>query len=159
MSNLAVMGRVAEAPEVRIWTPEGDIPADVVRVKAAIEQYDPNLTLGRHILTGDWVIWLKQGPDKPPRPVIALAQRGQPLPDAETVTARLRAADTRIHGDAILTRMRAENDALRQKESYEAEEATGTLAEALTWAHTDIKGYSGRTANVKGRKRDSKRKD
>lgn len=152
MSTLDIMARVKES-ETRIWTPEGMVAADVIRAKREVESYDENLTLGRHALTGDWCIWLRQGPDKPPYPVLGI---GRELPEPGVLQERLRAADTRIHGDDMLRRMNAENEQLRAAESREAEDATGQLAEALAWAQTDIKGYSGRVANVKGRKRDRK---
>ena len=155
MSTLDIMRRV-KGEETRIWTPEGDVGADVIRAKREVEEYDDALTLGRHTLTGDWCIWLKRGPDKPPYPVLGI---GKELPAPGTLQARLRAADTRLHGDAMLRRMNAENEAQKAVQSRAAEEATGEMAEALAWAQTDIKGYSGRTANVKGRKRNTKRKD
>lgn len=154
MSTLEVMQRVKQS-EARIWTPEGDVSADVIRAKRVIEQYDENLTLGRHLLTGDWCIFLKQGPDKPPYPVIGM---GQELPTEFEIQDRLQRADTRIHGDKILTDMRKRNEAMEADGKRRAEEATGIAAEAYEWAHRDIKGYSGRTANVKGRKRNSKQK-
>lgn len=155
MSTLDIMQRVKQT-ETRIWTPEGQVPLDVVRAKRVIEEYDENLTLGRHALTGDWCIWLKQGPDKPPYPVIGL---GPELPDESTIRERLFRADTRIHGDKILTDMRKKNEALEAEQRKASEDATGTAAEAYEWAARDIKGYSGRTANVKGRKRNFKQKD
>jgi hypothetical protein len=154
VSSLELIRRVKEQ-ETRIWTPEGNVGADIIRAKRAVEEYDENLTLGRHALTGDWCIWLKRGPDEPPYPVIGL---GPDLPDASTLQGRLRAADTRIHGDSILTNMRKNNEALEKESKRAYDEATGIAAEAYEWAHRDIKGYSGRTANVKGHKRDFKQK-
>lgn len=153
MSTLGIMDRVKNT-ETRIWTPEGMVGADVIRAKREVESYDENLTLGRHALTGDWCIWLKQGPNKPPYPVLGI---GRELPEPGVLRERLRAADTRIHGDAMLRRMNAENEALGASERDKADDAAGTLAEALDWARTDIKGYSGRVANVKGRKRDNRK--
>lgn len=155
MSTLDIMRRVKNE-ETRIWTPEGAVSLDIVRAKRAVEEYDTSLTLGKHTLTGDWCIWLKRGSGEEPYPVLGL---GPELPDESTITERLRAADTRIHGDAILTRMRRENEALEAASKAKADDAVGTAAEAYEWATRDIKGYSGRTANVKGRKRDFKRKD
>ena len=152
MSTLETIRRVRQE-ETRIWTPEGDVPLEVLRAQRVVQDYDENLTLGRHTLTGDWCIWLKQGPDKPPFPVIGL---GPELPPTDTLWERLWRADTRIQGDRRLKEMRASNEALQKEQSRGAEEATGIAAEAYEWAQRDIKGYSGRTANVKGRKRNSK---
>lgn len=152
MENMQTMARMAEHT-TRIWTP-GQFDSEGEAAKA-VADYDQNLFLGRHTLTGDWVIWLKNGGSNP-RPVIGI---GPHLPDRETLVDRLRAADTRIHGDSILKQMHEHNDALEKKNARMAEEATGMMAEALDWARIDIKGYSGRTANVKGRKRDFKPKE
>ena len=152
-NQLDIMRRVKNE-ETRIWTPQGNVSTDVIRCVKAVEEYDPALVLGRHTMTGDWVIWLKRGPGEDPYPVIGI---GKELPSPEALQERLRAADTRIHGDSILSDMRKRNAALEAAESRAADDAAGTAAEALEWAARDIKGYSGRTANVKGRKRDSRK--
>lgn len=150
-NTLDIMQRVKQN-DTRIWTPNADADQRTLAAKRAVESYNDNLILGRHLITGDWVIFVKQGPDKPPFPVIGI---GPTLPDdPEELTRRLYAADTRIHGDRILTRMMKENEEFTRRERAAAEEATGIAAEAYDWAHRDIKGYAGRVANVKGRKRD-----
>lgn len=148
MEGLELMQRVKES-DTRIWTPTG---GPELQAAQAVKDYDPKLELGRHALTGDWVIWLmRRGED--PIPVIGI---GPVLPSPEALQARLRAADTRVHGDAMLRRMNEENEAWEREQAKAAEEASGIAAEAYEWAHRDIKGYSGRTANVKGRKRNKK---
>lgn len=153
MSTLDIMQRVKEH-DPRIWTPGGTDPE--VLAARMVNQYDANLELGRHTMTGDWCIWLKRGPNEAPYPVLGI---GPNLPAPEVLVERLRAADSRVHGDAMLQRMNAQNEALRKEQAYEAEQASGIMAEALDWARTDIKGYSGRVANVKGHKRDFKPKE
>lgn len=149
MSTLGIMQRVKET-DTRIWTPSGSDP-EVVAARM-VKDYDSNLELGRHTLTGDWCIWLmRRGHD--PVPVIGL---GQHLPEPEALVERIKAADSRLHGDAMLRRMNDENEALQKEQARASEEAAGIAAEAYEWAARDIKGYSGRTANVKGRKRDQK---
>lgn len=148
----SIMQRVHEE-ETRIWTPEGARNSNEMRAARLVEDYDPNLILARHTMTGDWCVWLKQPHGKVPRPVIGL---GPELPDAETLLGRVRQADSRVRGDAILNEMREENDKLQKEQARVAEDATGQAAEAMAWAQTDIKGYSGRYANVKGHKRDFK---
>lgn len=152
-NTLDIMSRVKNE-DPRFWTPTDDnAPMDVMAAQRAVQEYNENLTLGKHLLTGDWCIWIKQGPDKPPYPVIGI---GPDLPTPEALQERLYKADTRIHGDRILTNMLKENEAWEKQQAYASEEATGLAAEAYEWAHRDIKGYSGRVANVRGTKRDSK---
>lgn len=155
MSTLDVMQRV-KTSDTKIWTPEADAPPEVVAAKRAVETYNENLTLGKHLLTGDWCIWLKQGPDKPPYPVIGL---GPQLPSPEVISDRLYRADTRIHGDKILTDMLKSNETYEREQRYASEQATSIAAEAYEWAHRDVKGYTGRVANVKGTKRDFKKRE
>lgn len=151
MSTLEIMERV-KTTDARIWTPGGADPEALAA--RMVKDYDPNLELGRHTLTGDWCIWLmRRGTD--PYPVIGL---GQTLPEPDALIERIKAADTRIHGDAALQRMNADNEAWERERRAEADEAAGVAAEAYEWAARDIKGYSGRTANVKGHKRDFKKK-
>ena len=153
--TLDVMQRVKDH-DPRIWTPGGGDSPEVVAAARMVKACDPALELGRHTMTGDWCIWLLRGPSEPPYPVLGI---GRELPSGEALVERIKAADTRVHGDAMLRRMNAHNEQLRRQQSRVADEATGEMAEALEWAHRDIKGYSGRTANVKGRKRDSKPKE
>lgn len=149
-NTLDIMNRVKNT-DTRIWTPESDADQKTLAAKRAVESYNENLVLGRHLITGDWVIFIKQGPDKPPFPVIGI---GPDLPDDPAdLTERLYRADTRIHGDRILTDMMKSNEAYMKEQRAAAEEATGMAAEAYEWASRDIKGYSGRLANVKGTKR------
>lgn len=148
MEGLSIMERVKNA-ETRIWTPQG---GEEMAAARAVKEYDPDLELGRHTMTGDWCIWLlRRGQE--PIPVIGL---GPTLPSPEALQKRIYDADSRRHGDAMLRRMNAENEAWDRARAREAEEAAGIAAEAYEWAARDIKGYSGRTANVKGRKRNKK---
>jgi hypothetical protein len=153
--QLEIMQRVKEH-DPRIWTPGGGDPPEVVAAARMVREYDENLELGRHTMTGDWCIWLRRGADQAPYPVLGI---GPNLPPADTLQERLRAADTRVHGDSILRDMRARNEAHEAAQERLVDEATGIAAEAYEWAQRDIKGYSGRTANVKGRKRDTKPKE
>lgn len=150
-NTLDIMNRVKTAERTAIWTPEGNVPLDVLAAQRAVTEYNENLILGKHLLTGDWCIWIKQGPDKPPFPVIGI---GPDLPTPEVLTERLYKADTRIHGDRILTDMLKANEAHEKEQRRASDEATGIAAEAYEWAGRDIKGYEGRLPNVKGHQRD-----
>lgn len=149
--QLDIMRRV-KTYDPRIAFPGQNDPEQVAA--RMIEEYDQNLALGRHTMTGDWCIWLIRR-DEAPYPVIGM---GRVLPDPEVILERLKAADSRIHGDAILDRMHAENDAMRKEQESAAEEATNLAAEAMEWARRDMHGYSGRLRNVRGTKRNAKEK-
>ena len=150
-----VMARVKEAP-TNLWIPGRGDGADLADLQAAVKQHDDALLLARHELTGDWCIFIENiSPISAgkPLPVIGL---GKELPSKETILSRLHAADTRIHGSAILGGINQANETQRTLKREAADAATEAAAEAYEWAHRDIKGYSGRTANVKGRKRNVK---
>lgn len=154
-----IMARVKENP-TKLWIPgAGDVPLDVIAVQNAIREHDDQLYLARHNITGDWCVYIQGHAGREPLPVIALASAGEPLPSAEEVRQRLYMADTRIHGSEILSRMHRKNEELKKQQAQPAEDATEAAAEAYAWAHKDIKGYSGRVANVKGTKRDFKPKE
>lgn len=150
-----VMARV-KAEETRLFVPGRGDGADLSALQAAIKRHDDDLFLARHEKTGDWCIFIENmslATAGKPLPVIGL---GRELPNEDVLLERLRAADTRIHGSGILTDIEKNNEAVKAVKKAAADEATAAAAEAYEWAHRDIKGYSGRTANVKGRKRNSK---
>lgn len=152
-----VMHRVKNT-DTRLFIPGRSDGADLADLQAAIKQHDDDLFLARHELTGDWCIFIENmsaATAGKPLPVIGL---GRELPSKDTILMRLRDADTRLHGSDILRRIADNNAAVKALKKAAADEATGQAAEAYQWAHRDIKGYSGRTANVKGRKRNFKEK-
>jgi hypothetical protein len=142
--------------DTRLWVPGRSDGADLDALQAAVRQYDEALFLARHEKTGDWCIFIQgiseESRDKP-LPVIGL---GKQLPPREVLMERLRAADTRIHGSAILSKINDTNAGVKAIKRAAADQATEAAVEAYEWAHRDIKGYSGRTANIKGRKRNTK---
>jgi hypothetical protein len=151
----SVMERVKNT-EQRLFVPGRSDGADLSALQAAIKRHDEDLFLARHEKTGDWCIFIEnmsaltQGK---PMPVIGL---GRDLPSEDTIIERLRAADTRIHGSEILTGIAKNNEDAKAAKKRLADDATAAAAEAYEWAHRDIKGYSGRYANVKGRLRNGK---
>jgi hypothetical protein len=122
---------VKQAPELRLWTPQGVVDPTTSRAKRVVEQYDERLMLARHEGTGDWCVWLKKGPfGGEPFPVVGL---GKELPDPETLERRLMQADTARHRDKILRDMNANNERIRAAEREAADQASGIAAEALEW--------------------------
>jgi hypothetical protein len=150
-----VMYRVKNT-DTQLWIPQRGDGADLDALQAAVKRHDEALFLARHEKTGDWCIFIEgisAASQAKPLPVIGL---GKDLPNQDELTARLRAADTRIHGSAILGNIAKTNEGVKAIKKAAADQATEAAVEAYEWAHRDIKGYSGRTANVKGRQRNVK---
>jgi hypothetical protein len=142
--------------DTRLWVPGQSDGADLAALQAAVKRHDEALFLARHEKTGDWCIFIQgisEASQAKPLPVIGL---GKELPNQDALLERLRAADTRIHGSGILSKIAQTNEGVKAIKRAAADQATEAAVEAYEWAHRDIKGYSGRTANVKGRQRNVK---
>lgn len=127
-----VLERVREH-EQRLWVPgRGVVDLRIERIQRAVEAYDSRLVLARHELTGDWVIFVKLGPDDL-YPVIGL---GPELPRSpEEVTQRLARADSRRHTESLLDQINRRNEAIRKAKRDAADEAIGETAEWFEWGY------------------------
>lgn len=117
-----------------IYVPgKGEIRFDprVREAVRAVEEYDPDLTLGRHAYTGDWVIFIRHG-DQEPFPVYGL---GQELPSADEIKRHLYTGDVRRHGANIVKHILARQDERQRDAKRRADDATAVAAEALDF-HT-----------------------
>jgi hypothetical protein len=125
--------RVQTAP-LKIHIPgTGDVDLAALAVQRAIEAYDEKLMLAKHEHTGDWCVMLKRGPwDGEPFPVLGLG-RGA-LPSPEEVTQRMFAADTKRHGDKLLSQIRGNVAAREKVVTDKADEGTFNAVEAYDWA-------------------------
>jgi hypothetical protein len=97
----------------------------------AVEEYDADLTIGRHEQTGDWVILLKRGPEGRPYPVFGL---GPELPSPERIKQKLYEGDVRRHGGRIAEKLERQMAAKRASQRSEAQQATEEVADAFLWA-------------------------
>jgi hypothetical protein len=121
-----------EIPTQALWLPgQGFVPTNVRQAQQAVEEYDKDLTIGRHEQTGDWVILLKRGPEGRPFPVYGL---GTELPAPEAIKKKLYEGDVRRHGGRIALKLEQQMEAKRRAKRADAEAATEEVAEAFLWA-------------------------
>lgn len=123
---------VTELSTAQLWLPgHGLVPAHMRTAMTAVEEYDPDLTIGRHEQTGEWVVLLKRGPEGRPFPVFGL---GNELPAPEQIKKRLFDSDVRRNGEQIVMQIRRKQE-LAEKESRRiASDAAGHAAEGFDWA-------------------------
>jgi hypothetical protein len=97
-----------------------------------VEEYDDDLTIGRHEQTGEWVVLLKRGPEGRPFPVFGL---GIELPAPEQIKKRLYESDVRRNGAEIVRQITRKTELAQAEGRRVASEASGHAAEALEWGH------------------------
>lgn len=121
-----------ELPSQAIWLPgQGLVPAHVRQAEQAVNEYDPDLTIGRHEQSGEWVIMLKRGPEGRPFPVYGL---GPELPAPEAIKRKLYEGDVRRHGGRIAVEIEKAAERRRKAVRDNASAAAGEAAEAFLWA-------------------------
>jgi hypothetical protein len=117
----------------QLWLPgQGFVPSYMRAALRAVEEYDEDLTLGRHEPTGDWVVLLKRGPEGRPFPVFGL---GTELPAPEQIKKRLYDSDVRRNSARITSQIIRRQEERAREVRRQAEEASGHAAEALAWGH------------------------
>lgn len=131
MSDSAAVFERIRAEDQKLWVPgQGEIDPRISAAQRVVREYDERLELARHEVTGDWVVFIKLGPDNI-YPVIGL---GPELPsNAEDLRQRLWQADTRVHGDKILKQINEHNRRLQEASRKKALEIDEEVAEHLLW--------------------------
>lgn len=107
---------------IRVW-----------RLNEAANEYDSRLIVGRDERSGYWTVYMKNGPTKPPHPVLALARDEADLPDPEGLKRKLYQMDTVRHGAKILDDINRHNAEIEARERRASDEATELAAEAMAW--------------------------
>lgn len=115
------------APVERLWIPQSHEDKQLVPLNRALREYDERLRFGRNEVNGDWVVFLLLRGEAP-IPVLGFQDT---IPTVEELMNRVRAADTKRHGDAILTEMEKHNNRLRAEARAKADEAEWQLAEGM----------------------------
>lgn len=129
MSNVVVPGH-------QLWLPGvGVAPLSVRAASKAVKEYDAGLALGRHEQTGDWVVFIVDGPEGRPFPVFGL---GRELPGADEIKRRLYLADTKRRGGKIVADIERRNDVKRAELRLKSDDAAGIAAEAFEWGHRQM---------------------
>jgi hypothetical protein len=123
---------VTDLSAAQLWLPgQGLVPAHMRQAQQTVEEYDPDLTIGRHEQTGEWVILLKRGPEGRPFPVFGL---GIELPAPEQIKRRLFQSDVRRNGAEIVMQIRRKKEMAEKESRALASDAAGQAAEGFDWA-------------------------
>jgi hypothetical protein len=114
----------------QLWLPgSGFVPQHIREATKAVEDYDPNLSLGRHDKTGDWVVLLKR-----PDGTVPIFGFGPELPSREQITEKLYKSDVRRHGGKIADAIERRSQEAQRDQERKASDQTGEVAEAFAWA-------------------------
>lgn len=117
---------LSEAP-VKLWLPGlGEVDPRIRRVVKAVRDYDPDLKLARHEVTGDWVITLREDT----HPIFGF---GRELPHPDDVERLLSAKDIKRHGKKIMEQLARAAERERLDSQYRTEEADEATAETMAW--------------------------
>jgi hypothetical protein len=123
-------------PSESIWLPgHGELRFDEMHAAQAVEDYDPDLSLGQIRETGQWAVFLQRS-DGSPFPVMGL---GHELPSREKIHEILYKGDVRRRGREIV----AEIEAAQRKEEKvyadAADDAQTAVAESII-SHMNSEG-------------------
>ena len=115
-----------------IWLPNsGVVPVGSINASKAVEDYDPDLMLGRNEQTGDWHVFIKDGPhDHQPFPVMYL---GPELPSYDEIQRLLYTHDVRRHGAKIVEAIERRNAAERERLEKQHHDESAEVAEHIEW--------------------------
>jgi hypothetical protein len=117
-----------------IWLPGlGNVPFNVVNASNAVNDYDPELMLGRNNQTGTWHVLVKNGPhDGQPFPVFSI---GAELPPYDQLQKMLYQHDVRRHGAKIVDAIERKKRIAKKHLDDEALDRAGEVAEYIEWGH------------------------
>lgn len=128
-----------DIPRGALWTPQNGWTSQQERECAkAVEEYDSALVLGQRQDTGEWVVFLKEGPaNKDVFPIFGL---GRQLPSSDKIKEILSRSDVSRHGRKIYAQIlqsMAREEAAAKAARHEADEPA---AEALAWGINKMTG-------------------
>lgn len=119
--------------KANIWVPESFGHREVVRVRNAVREYDPNLDFGKNERTGQWCIFLKRGTSKVTQeldlPVIGF----EDIPHPDDALRKLRESDALRTGNEILDKIVKNNEDIEARREVAAQEASAQAAEGFDW--------------------------
>jgi hypothetical protein len=115
---------------IDIWLPGlGNVPFHVMEAGNAVNDYDPDLMLGRNNKTGEWSVLVKNGPHGgEPFPVFNL---GRELPSYTEIQKRLYDNDVRKHGHRIVEQIQRRVDARKKQLDAAGTEVSAETAEVI----------------------------
>lgn len=114
-----------------IWLPgRGMLRLPELQAARAVEEYDASLVLGQRKDSGEWVVFIKDGPNGQPFPALGL---GHQLPSPERIKQLLYEKDTVRHGGEIVRKIERHNQKVRDKFAAKSSDGAGAAAEAFVW--------------------------
>lgn len=120
-----------ESLKREVWTPPSFKEAQERNAARAVEEYDSGLMLGYRKDVNEWVVFIRNGPNGEPFPVLGL---GRELPHPDTIKQRLYHADTKRRGPQIVAQIDRHNEAIKQAARDRAADAAVVAAEGMEWA-------------------------
>lgn len=121
-----------------IWVPESFGHREVVRVRRAVKEYDPNLDFGKNELTGQWCIFLKRGTSEVTREVDLPILGFNDIPHPDDALTRLRQSDALRTGNEILDKITRNNQDIEDRREVAAQEAAHEAAEGFDWGYRQM---------------------
>lgn len=140
-----IIKAVANAPEQKLYIPGaggGMVDLAFKRAERAVKNYDDNLILAQHEMTGDWVAFVEIPATDRMFPVIGF---GRELPHPDEIRVILERHDTRRHGDKLIRQIQENNDRIQRELRAAGDEATEQVLEAAEYG---IRKYTGRKTKV-----------
>lgn len=124
-------------PSESIWLPSaGELRFDELNVARAVEEYDPELTLGQDRSSGQWAVFLPTPDGESKFPVFGF---GHELPSPERAKELLYRADVRRNGRQILADIERTKDDFDREMEVKADEGREAVAEVIA-SHMNAEG-------------------
>lgn len=139
-----------DIPRGALWTPDNGWTSQNERQCAKmVEEYDTELVLGQRKDTGEWVVFLKNGPQNDgPFPIFGL---GRELPPADKIKERLAKHDVSRHGRKIYTDILCSMQREEAAAKAARHDADGQVAEAMEWGMRQMGSHPSPRIFVPGR--------
>lgn len=136
-----------DIPQGALWTPNGGWSYAGERECAkAVEEYDSDLALGQRKDTGEWVVFIRNGPhDGEPFPVLGLGFR---LPGADEVKKKLHTHDVRRHGKQLVADIERRKEAKRKELDQMRDENHSIAAERMEYTMRKLGNSTPNTGRI-----------
>lgn len=116
-----------------IWVPPAHFDRQIVKVRRAVKEYDPNLDFGKNERTGQWCIFLKQGTSEATQEVDLPILGFNDIPHPDDALRRLHQSDAQRTGQEILDKITRNNEDIEARREVAAQEASAQAAEGFDW--------------------------
>lgn len=106
---------------------------NVLQVRNAVREYDPDLDFGRNEKTGQWCIFLKRGTNELTKEADLPVLGFEDIPHPHDALKRLYRSDALRTGRDILEKLERNNAEIHKKKDEAAQEGEEAAAEAFEW--------------------------